>query len=646
MKRIFSLCVALVMLFSLAGCSSKGISPTNAIVISKESTAIKETGTNPDETNTAVSTQITAAGGYPYMDSSLTVKERVADLLGRMTLEEKAGQMVQGVIGDVTASDMTDLGLGSVLSGGGAVPGDNSIDAWQGLVEMYQDGAMQTRLQIPFLYGIDAVHGHSNVYNAVIFPQNIGLGAANDPALMYEMGAAVAEEMKLTHTLWNFSPCVAVSQDPRWGRVYESFSSDPLIVSSLAAAYLNGQTDHGITATAKHYAGDGGTVFGTGEGNNLIDRGDTQLTEAQFRALHLAPYKALVDAGVKVIMASFSSLNGTKMSENSYYLTDVLKTEFGFKGFIVSDWEATAGLSGDSFAQNVALAVNAGVDMLMEPYKYSDACSAIIDGVNNGSIPQERVDDAVARILTVKFDMGLFEDPYMDNLKTEVDTLGSAKYREIAKKLVEKSLVLIKNQDSILPLKKGQKIFVTGPAVNDIGVQCGGWTKTWQGLTDEMNGGKITEGTTILEGLEAYADANNMEIITDPNRADEADVVILAVGEMPYAEYEGDTADMSLTGSTALPGNSDAISMVYSLNKPTVTLIVAGRQVIIDEYIDAWDAVVMCYLPGTEGAGVASVLTGETPFTGKIPMPWYKDVNEIGTAGADLQFAKGYGLSY
>ena len=649
MKRIISLCVALIMVFSLAGCSGKGTSSTIDSTAAKESTAIKETGTNPDSTTETVSTDASsteAVNGYPYLDSSLSTKERVADLLGRMTLEEKAGQMVQGVIGDVTAADMTDLGLGSVLSGGGAVPGDNSINAWQGMVEMYQDGAMQTRLQIPFLYGIDAVHGHSNVYGAVIFPQNIGLGAANDPALMYDMGAAVAEEMKLTHTLWNFSPCVAVAQDPRWGRVYESYSSDPMIVSSLAAAYLKGQTDHGIAATAKHYAGDGGTVFGTGEGNNLIDRGDTQLTEEQFRALHLAPYKTLVDAGVKVIMASFSSFNGTKMSEDTYYLTDVLKTEFGFKGFVVSDWEATAGLSGDSFKQNVALAVNAGVDMLMEPNKYSDACSAIINGVNDGSILQDRVDDAVGRILTVKFDMGLFEDPYMENLKTEVDSLGSAKYREIAKNLVEKSLVLIKNQDNILPLKKGQKIFVTGPAIDDIGVQCGGWTKTWQGLTDQKNGGKITEGTTILEGLEAYAKVNNMEIITDPDRADEADVVILAVGEMPYAEFEGDSADLSLTGPTALPGNSDAISMVYSLNKPTVTLIVAGRQVTINEYIGDWDAVVMCYLPGSEGDGIASVLTGATGFSGKIPMPWYKDVNDIGTAGVDLQFAIGYGLSY
>jgi len=639
MKRLLSLCMALIIVVSVAGCNGGNTRQTSAL---SEPIIIDATSGNSEASASATAG---TDAGLPYMDASLSTQERVADLLSRMTLEEKAGQMVQGVIGSATSADMVVYGLGSVLSGGGAAPGDNSIKAWQSMVNGYQTGAMDTRLQIPFLYGIDSVHGHNTVYGAVVYPQNIGLGAADDPTLMYEMGAAVAEEMKLTHTLWNFSPCVAVAQDPRWGRVYESYSSDPMIVSALAEAYLNGQTDHGILATAKHYAGDGGTAYGTGE-SSILDRGDTQLTEEQFRAIHLMPYKTLVDAGIKVIMASFSSYNGTKMTENKYYLTDVLKTEFGFKGFVVSDWEATAGLSGDTFSQNVANAVNAGVDMLMEPYKYGDACQAIIDGVNDGKIPQERVDDAVSRILTVKFDMGLFEDPYMEKLTTEVDTLGSAGYREIAKKLVEESLVLLKNQDSVLPLKTGQKIFAAGPALNDIGVQCGGWTKTWQGLTDEANGGKITEGTTILEGLAAYAETNNMEIITDPARADEADVVILAVGEIPYAEFEGDSADISLTGATGLAGNADAISMVYSLHKPTVALIVAGRQVMIDEYIDNWDAVVMCYLPGTEGDGIASVLTGETDFSGTLPMPWYSNVSEIGKADADLLFAKGYGLLY
>lgn len=657
MKKILSLCLALILIFGAVGCSGKSTSSAAGLITGKGTEAADGSGSKTDisgSANPADPTGSASAGTsgtvksnvYPYMDPSLSTAERTADLLARMTLEEKAGQMVQGVIGSVTSSEMTSLGLGSVLSGGGAYPGDNSAEAWQAMVEDYQNGAMQTRLQIPFIYGIDSVHGHNTLYGAVIFPHNIGLGAANDPDLMYEMGAETAEEMKLTHTLWNFSPCVAVAQDPRWGRTYESYSSDPAIVTSLAAAYIKGQTDHGIAATAKHFAGDGGAVFGTGEGDNLIDRGDTQLTEAQFRALHLAPYKTLVDAGVKVIMASFSSINGVKMTESKYYLTDVLKAEFGFKGFIVSDWEAAAGLSGDSYSSNIEKAVNAGIDMLMEPYKYEKARAAIIDGVNEGRIPMERVDDAVSRILTVKFDMGLFEDPYMKNLPCEVDAPGSAEYRETAKKLVEESLVLIKNQNNILPLKSGQKIFVTGPAIDDIGVQCGGWTKTWQGVTDVKNGGKITEGTTILEGLQEYAAKNNLEIITDPDRAEEADAVILAVGEIPYAEFEGDSEDLSLTGATGLSANGDAISMVYSLNKPTVALIVAGRQVMINEYLDQWDAVVMCYLPGTEGGGIASVLTGESAFSGKMPMPWYRDADDIGKADADLLFDKGYGLSY
>ena len=623
MKKFISLCLALILSISVCGCSS----------------AVKA--------SPSVLAEQKALAGAPYKDASLPVADRVKDLLGRMTLEEKAGQMVQGVIGAATAADVMNLGLGSILSGGGAHPGDNSIKAWQDMVENYQDGAMNTRLQIPFIYGIDSVHGHNNVYGAVVFPQNIGLGAANDPELMYQMGAAVAEEMKLTHTLWNFSPCVAVAQDPRWGRCYESFSSDPQIVTALASSYLEGQSDHGILSTAKHYAGDGGTSYGTGEGEYLIDRGDVLISAEDFETIHLAPYKTLIDSGVRVVMASFSSYEGTKMTENKYYLTDVLKGEYNFTGFVVSDWEATAGLSEDTFDDRIAAAVNAGIDMFMEPYKYSDAVQAIIDGVNSGAIPEARVDDAVSRILTVKFEMGLFEDPYMENLKTGQTALGSDEYRAIAKSLVEESLVLLKNDNGILPLKSGQKIYVTGPAADDIGVQCGGWTMTWQGLTDKDNGGKkITEGTTILEGLEEYAEKIGFEIITDPARASEADAVLIAIGEKPYAEFEGDSIDLSLEGSLGLSGSSAAITEAKISGKPVIALIVAGREVDIDSYMDDWSAAVMCFLPGTEGGGVAAVLSGESPFTGKLPMPWYTDAAQIGTDDVDLLFPLGYGLTY
>lgn len=636
MKKVAALFLILTILVSFTACKNPG-SKSSPDSSNDVTGSLTESVMTDPETSQSVAEK-------DYLNSALSTEERVSSLLSEMTLAEKAGQMVQGVIGSVHKSDMTNLGLGSVLSGGGGLPADSSVEGWQKMVKTYQEGAMETRLGIPFIYGIDAVHGHSNLYGAVIFPQNIGLGAANDPELMYKMGAAVAEEMKLTHTLWNFSPCIAVVQDPRWGRTYESFSSDPEIVSNLALAYMQGQSDHGIVVTAKHFAGDGGVSFGTGEGDNLIDRGDVQLSHEDFMLLHVEPYRVLVDAGLKIVMASFSSLNGVKMSESTYYLTDILKGDLGFEGFIVSDWEAISSLSGDSFEENVILAVNAGVDMMMEPYRYAETIDAIIEGVDSGAISEDRVNDAVRRILTVKFDMGLFEDPYLENLPCEVEELGSDKYRAIAKELVSKSMVLLKNEEEILPLKSGQKIYVMGPAINDIGIQCGGWTISWQGFADM--GSKMNPGTTILEGLQEYASEYGLEIITDETRASEADVVILAVSEIPYAEYYGDSVDLSLTGSLGSKGNFDAISAAKSLGKPVVTLIVAGRNVLISNYINDWDSVVMCYLPGTEGDGIASVLVGELSFTGKLPMPWYKSTSDIGSENPVLLFEQGFGLSY
>lgn len=580
-----------------------------------------------------------------YMDESLPTGERVSLLLGVMSLEEKVGQMMQGSREVVTNDDLMNVGLGSVLSGGGSYPGNNKIEDWNDMFIDFQDSAMSSKHQIPFLYGVDAVHGLALIPGAIVYPHNIGLGAANDPDLTYKMGAAVAEEMKLANILWNFSPCVAVNSDPRWGRTYECYSSDSTIVSSLSDAYVKGQAAQGVIPTAKHYVADGGTKFGTGEGDFLIDRGDAVMSEETLRSIYIKPYEQLINSGVRIIMASFSSYNGQKMHENKYLLTDVLKDKLGFKGFVVSDWEAINGLSGSSFEENMIKAVNAGVDMFMEPYNYKDAINAIINGVNNGDIPTERIDDAVKRILTVKFDKGLFEDPYMEKIPHKVSELGNEEYKNLAKQLVEKSLVLLKNENQVLPLKKGQKIFVTGPAIDDMGLQCGGWGLTWQGGLDK-GGKKLTDGTTILEGLQEYAKTNNLEIITEEDRANEADVVILAVGEIPYAEYEGDTADLSITGAKAHPRNLKSIEYVKTLNKPVVTLLVAGRNVIINDYMDDWDSIVMCYLPGSEGDGVASVLTGETTFTGKLPMPYYKDIEDIGSENPDLLYDFGYGLGY
>ena len=621
MKKVMALILSFALIFSFGGCSlgqSKGTASS-----SSKNVALQTSGSS------------TANSSIP---------ERVKNLLSQMTLEEKAAQMVQGEHDVVTAPLLKQYQLGSILSGGGNNLDKNSgASSWADLIDEYQKASLSTRLKIPVLYGMDAVHGHSRVYGAVVFPQNIGLGAANDKDLMYKMGCAVAEEMKLTKILWNFSPCVAVAQDPRWGRVYESISSDPAIVTSLSAEYTKGQLEHGVMPTAKHYLADGGTEY-TSNGKYLVDRGDAKMSDQEMRSLYLEPYKAQIKAGVRIIMASFSSYNGVKMTENKQLLTDVLKNELKFSGIVVSDWEAAHELSGSSFEKNIVIAVNAGIDMFMEPYQYADTINAIVDNTKKNEISVERVNDAVTRILTVKMELGLFDDPYQKNIKHEVTELGSQQYRDLAKQLVEKSLVLLKNKGNVLPLKKNQKVFVTGPALNNIGVQCGGWTFGWQGNLDK-DGEKSVPGTTILEGLQQYAKQYNLTIITDPAKANQADVTVIAVGEKPYAEYEGDSADISLTGKMALTGNADAIKLAKQLGKPTVALIVAGRQVIIKDYLSEWDAVVMCYLPGSEGAGVASNLVGETKFTGKLPMPWYQNCSDIKKSNANLQFKLGYGLT-
>lgn len=320
----------------------------------------------------------------------------------------------------------------------------------------------------------------------------------------------------------------------------------------------------------------------------------------------------------------------------------MLKGELGFDGFVVSDWEAVAGINAPTYDAQITAAINAGVDMLMEPYRYKEAINAIVSGVESGAIPQERVDDAVKRILTVKFDMGLFEDPYLDNASFGISELGSQEGRALAKKLVEKSQVLLKNDNGVLPFKRGQKIYIMGPAADNVGTQCGGWTMSWQGLMDT----DLTPGTTIMQGLLDSADEYGLTIITDESKAAEADVVLMVLGEMPYAEYEGDTENLSITGDHALGSNGKAMEKAKALGKPVVTLLVAGRNVLIDDHIGDWDAAVMCYLPGTEGDGVISPLVGACEFTGKLPMPWYKAETDIGKENPDLLFELGYGLTY
>lgn len=579
---------------------------------------------------------------YPFQDASLPVEERVKDLLGRMTLQEKAGQMVQVDIGNVSPAMVTKNALGAVFNGGDSGPSDKTPEEWRDFVRRYQDAALACRLPIPLLYGLDAVHGHNGVVNAVIFPQNIGLGAANSPGLMEKMGEAVASEMIATGVPWNFAPCVAAAQDPRWGRTYESFSSDPALVTSLSLPLAQGMAKGGTLPAAKHYIADGGTIWGTSKTQNYqIDQGDAIIGEAALRAVHLPQYKALVDAGVPAVIPSYSSWNGVKMTANKYLLTGLLKGELGFKGFIVSDYNAMEQLKGATLGDKAAASVNAGVDMFMEGGMWGMVQKAIVSDAENGLISQARVDDAVSRILTVKFEYGLFEDPYLENKPG--GQFGTAEHRALASDLVGRSLVLLKNDGGILPFKSGQKILVVGPAADDLGVQCGGWSIRWQGWTGDN---KRTAGTTILASLKQQAAKAGAEIMTNEADAAKADVILLAVGEKPYAEGAGDSADISLTGALALEGNKQAMEFARQSGKPVAALIVAGRQIVIADELPNWDAAVMAYLPGTEGEGIAPVLFGEKDFTGRLPMPWYKSVEDIGKKDVELLFKVGYGLSY
>ncbi len=584
------------------------------------------------ENVTELSTEdIVAESNYKY--ANMTAEEIVATL----TLEQKAAQMVQPAIYEVNHDKMLDNCYGSILSKTETV----GYLEWQEIVDSYQECAVNSEAGIPYIYGQDDVHGVNYCADAVYFPHNIGLGAANDPELMYEIGLATADEAKLCHMIWNFAPCVALSVDPRWGRTYESYGADLEIVSNLGESYTKGLIDGGVIACAKHFFGDGNVLYGTGENSDtyrIIDRGDAVLSDEEINQL-LSVYQAQIDAGVQTIMISHSALNGVKMHENGQYIW-MLKEDMGFEGFIVSDWNSVQNTSGATYEEQVIKSVNSGIDMFMEVDRYDETMQIIIDGVNEGKIEQSRVDDAVTRILKVKIDSGVVADPFFENMTTVQSETGSAEYRELAIRAVEESLVLLKNENDLLPLKSGTKVYVTGPAADHSSAQCGGWTIDWTGSYSK----DISGVTTILEGLKQVAPEYNLEIITDSDRASEADVVLLVVGEEAYAEWLGDTEDLDLCGSLGLSGNYEAIKETQQLNKPVVTCVVAGRQVIIDQYYNNWDSVVMCYLPGSEGRGVANVLLGKTNFSGKLPSPWYNDLEQIGTD--ECWLPQGYGLSY
>jgi beta-glucosidase len=569
---------------------------------------------------------------------------QVAALLAQMTLDEKIGQMVQADLNCVADhADIQKYGIGSMLSGGNSKPsGENNPTSWLATCNELQSWALKTRLKIPLIYGIDAVHGHNDVIGTVIFPHHIGLGATRNPKLVEQAEHITALEVAGTGIRWAFAPCVAVVQDERWGRTYESYGQDPKLDSELGAAAVKGlQGDElsgkpdSVLACAKHFIGDGGTQNGTDQGNTVCD-------EATLRKLFLPPYHAAVKAGVGSIMVSYSSWNGVKMHANKYLLTDVLKGELGFKGFLVSDWAAIDQISPD-YKTDVETSINAGLDMVMIPSgpgktnNYVEFINDLKALVAEGKVSQARIDDAVSRILRIKFQMGLFENAYTDPALTA--QIGSPEHRAVARECVQQSLVLLKNSARTLPLAKNVKhLVVVGKAADDLGIQCGGWTISWQGA------GQLTHGTTILQAIrQAVSPGTEVTFSPDGSDVKNADVVIAVVGETPYAEMKGDRADLDLaTEDVAL------VEKAKSSGAPVTTILISGRPLILGSALDTSDAFIAAWLPGTEGEGVADLLFGDVKPTGKLPREWPKNNDQLAANKMEGEplFKFGYGLAY
>jgi len=610
-------------------------------------------------------------GPVIYTDPSQPVEARVEDLLKRMSLDEKIGQMTQVERFSLIPGDITKYYIGSVLNGGGGSPPTNTPQGWYDMVQGYQNEALKTRLKIPMIYGTDAVHGDGNLQNATIFPHNIGLGAANDPELIQKIGRATAEEILATGVPWNFSPVVAVVQDVRWGRTYEGYSEDTEIVRSLGTAYIKGMQTlqsgdsptQGQTlftlATPKHFIGDGATLWASSRTTNMntkymLDQGNMQVPEEVVRKLYLPPYQGAVNAGAMSVMGSFSSWKGTKVHAQPGLMTNLLKGELGFNGFIVSDWQAIDQIDPDYYVAVVA-AINAGIDMNMVPSNYVQFIETMKEAVKSGDIPESRVDEAVRRILRVKFALGLFEHP-MPDVKYQ-DTVRSSAHLELARQAVRESLVLLKNENNVLPLSKETPvIFVAGEGANDIGLQSGGWTLEWQGKTGNDN-----EGTTILSGIRALAgtetriefnrDADFSEFKNADGQPLIADVGVIVIAEQPYAEGVGDKADISLTKNEIT-----LLEETRKSSKSVIVILLSGRPRVITDQLPLGDAWVAAWLPGTEGgSGVADVLFGDYPFTGKTPYSWARTLEQLpininnskDKTGCDAPlFPFGYGLTY
>jgi len=645
----------------------------------------------------------------------------INDLVQKMTLNEKVGQMTQVDKRMLDSDeDIAKYFLGSILSGGGSVPDDNTPKGWVNMVNNYQRQALSTRLKIPLIYGIDAVHGHNNVVGATVFPQNIGLGCSNNPELIYQVNHATAVEVAATGLHWTFSPCITVPQDDRWGRQYEGFSESTEIVTRLTHAAITGYEDaldifdgRQIAACAKHFIGDGGTNWETGslkEGIHTykIDRGDTRLTEEELRKVHLPPYLEAVKAGVKTVMISFNSWNGVKCHGSKYLINDLLKTELNFEGLVVTDWAGIDEIPGD-YKSDIITSINAGIDLVMVPGSlygqnhYKTFIELLIEAVEEGSIPMARIDDAVRRILLVKHDLGLFESPYG---KIEyASQVGSEEHRRVARDAVRKSMVLIKNESNILPLKKNENLTIVGSGANNLGMQNGGWTVEWQGkirpdfkILDKNGNGTIKpkevnayfkeiydskydsgtadsffknmdkdsngsvnqkefqeyeksspfqpNGTSILNAiLEASAESELVTYDPSANNLSKEDIVIAVVGEYPYAEGYGDNPSIELNSY-----DKAVLERCYESGNQMIVIMLSGRPLIINDHVKKWNGFIAAWLPGMAGEGVSDVVFGDYSPTGKLSFSWPRDTGQLPLNEGDLNydplFPFGHGLTY
>ena len=599
---------------------------------------------------------------WPALESRFAkdpaIEARVAEILASMTLEQKVGQMVQPEIKSVTPEEVRQYYIGSVLNGGGSWPAKNkhaSVQDWVALADAYYDSSMGTdaKIPVPVIWGTDAVHGHSNVYGATIFPHNIGLGAAHDVELIERIAEATGQSTRATGVTWTFAPTVAVAQNARWGRTYESYSSQPALIREYAAAYVKGMQglldkDGNVVATAKHFIGDGATDGGKDQGNALV-------TQAQMINVHGQGYYGAIEAGVQTVMASFNSWNDIaagkdygKMHGSRDLLTVALKEKMGFDGFVVSDWNGIGQVTGckdDSCPQ----AINAGIDMVMVPDAWKSFIANTIAQVKSGEIPQARIDDAVTRILRVKLRARLWEHkPSASQFAGKPESLV---HRDLARRAVRESLVLLKNDGATLPLKKGQRVLLVGKSADSISHQTGGWSLTWQG-TDNTNA-DFPNADSIAAGLREQLGEANVILRDSAEGVDPAsyDVVVAAIGETPYAETNGDIVPSdTMAHSRRHPEDLAVLKAAAATGKPVVTVFLSGRALYANDLLNLSSSFVAAWLPGTEGKGITDVLVAGADgkpvhdFRGKLTFPW--PAVACPNADSTPQFALDRGLRY